>query len=311
MDELEQYLKIFKNRYEKVWYMADGIYSMYGDCLPVDRIKELMHKYKRLNLYVDDVHGISWKGIHGSGFVKSHWDYIPERMVLVSTLSKSFGTSGAFIVSGDILLLRKIRNFGGPLTFSAQLEPSAVAAAIASAKIHLSPEIVVLQKRLQERIDLFQSALVDGGVPLMSTGETPVFYIPTGMPDTAYVLMRKLGMEGFFVNPALFPVVPINNAGLRITVSNHNSLQDISCLGKLIGKHYGKVLASTGNSYEKVGRVFKRDFAVNKKVSVKKVELFSASIFSSISEIEETLWNSLLVDHAFDYAGIKFLEDYF
>lgn len=311
MEELERYLISFKNRYEKVWYMADGIYSMYGDCLPVDRIKELMHKYKRLNLYVDDVHGMSWKGIHGSGFIKSHWEYIPERMVLVSTLSKSFGASGAIILSGDVLLLRKIRNFGGPLTFSAQLEPMAVAAAIASAKIHLSPEITVLQQRLRERINLFQEILVDGGVPLMSTGDTPVFYIPTGMPDTAYVLMRKLGMAGFFVNPALFPAVPINNAGLRITVSTHNSLQEISYLGKLIGKHYDKVLAATGNSYEKVGRVFKRNFAVNKKVSVKKVELFSASIFSSISEIEETLWNSLLGDHAFDYSGIKFLEDYF
>lgn len=311
MEELEQYLKSFKNRYEKVWYMADGIYSMYGDCLPVDRIKELMHKYKKLNLYVDDVHGMSWKGIHGSGFIKSHWDYIPERMVLVSTLSKSFGASGAIILSGDALLLRKIRNFGGPLTFSAQLEPMAVAAAIASAKIHLSPEITVLQQRLRERINLFQEILVDGGVPLMSTGDTPVFYIPTGMPDTAYVLMRKLGMAGFFVNPALFPAVPINNAGLRITVSTHNSLQEISYLGQVIGKQYGKVLASTGNSYDKVNRAFKRNFTAIKEPLVKKEELFFASIYSSISEIDEGLWNSLLGDHAFDHIGIKFLEEYF
>src|SRR5690606_11726596 len=35
MEELEIYLMKFKNTYEKIWYMADGIYSMYGDCLPV------------------------------------------------------------------------------------------------------------------------------------------------------------------------------------------------------------------------------------------------------------------------------------
>src|SRR5690606_9866655 len=169
MEELEIYLMKFKNTYEKIWYMADGIYSMYGDCLPVWKIKQLMQRYKKFNVYVDDVHGMSWKGANGTGFIQSHWPVIPERMVLVSTLSKTFGASGAFVVSGDMLLITKIRNFGGPLTFSAQLEPSAVAAAIASAKIHLSDEIIDKQERLQKRIDAFQNALVKAGIPLMST----------------------------------------------------------------------------------------------------------------------------------------------
>ena len=311
MDELENYLKTLNNRYEKVWYMADGIYSMYGDCLPVETIKELMHRYKRLFVYVDDVHGMSWKGVNGTGFIKSYWDAIPDRMVLVSTLSKTFGASGAFVVSGDYLLMSKIRNFGGPLTFSAQLEPSAVAAAIASAKIHLSTEIVDKQERLQKRIDALQNALVHAGIPLMSTGDTPVFFIPTGMPDTAYTLMRKLSIDACFVNPALFPAVPVNNAGLRITVSNHNSMQDIDYLAGLLEKHYDKALIATGNSYKKVGRAFKRQFVPKKEEPAKKVDLFHSAVYSSIAEIHEVLWNSVLDDQAFDYAGIKFLQGYF
>lgn len=311
MDELENHLKTLNNSYEKVWYMADGIYSMYGDCLPVDRIKELMHRYKRLFVYIDDVHGMSWKGVNGTGFIKSHWNTIPERMVLVSTLSKTFGASGAFVVSGDYLLMSKIRNYGGPLTFSAQLEPSAVAAAIASAKIHLSAEITEKQQRLQKRIDAFQNALVKAGIPLMSTGDTPVFFIPTGMPDTAYSLMRKLSIDACFVNPALFPAVPVNNAGLRITVSNHNSLQDIDYLAGLLEKHYDKALFATGNSYKKVGRAFKRQFVAKKEEPVRKAELFRATVYGSIAEIDDVLWNSLLEDQAFDYAGTEFLQEYF
>lgn len=311
MEELELYLKKFKNRYEKVWYMADGIYSMYGDCLPVEKIKEMMHQYKRLNLYVDDVHGMSWKGINGTGFIKSHWPVIPDRMVLVSTLSKTFGASGAFAVSGDRTLMMNIRNFGGPLTFSAQLEPSAVAAAIASAKIHLSPEIEKKQKKLQKRIDVFQNALVEAGIPLISTGDTPVFFIPTGMPDTTYSLMRKLSIDSCFVNPAIFPAVPVNNSGLRITVCNHHSLKDILYLAELLQKHYNKALVSTGNSYKKVGRAFKREFVPKIEESYEKTELFHSSVYSSISDIKENLWNSLLADHAFDYDGTKFLQEYF
>jgi len=311
MEELEIYLMKFKNTYEKIWYMADGIYSMYGDCLPVWKIKQLMQRYKKFNVYVDDVHGMSWKGANGTGFIQSHWPVIPERMVLVSTLSKTFGASGAFVVSGDMLLITKIRNFGGPLTFSAQLEPSAVAAAIASAKIHLSDEIIDKQERLQKRIDAFQNALVKAGIPLMSTGDTPVFFIPTGMPDTVYALMRKLRIDACFVNPALFPAVPVNNAGLRITVSNHNSLQDIDYLAGLLEKHYNKALVATGNSYKKVGRAFKRQFTPKMEVPAKKTELFQSAVYSSISEIDEGLWNSLLGDHAFDYVGTKFLQEYF
>lgn len=311
MEQLEELLISFKNRYRKVWYMADGVYSMYGDCAPVDRIKELMEKYKSLHLYFDDVHGMSWSGLNGTGFIKSHWHMIPTRMVLVSTLSKTFGASGSIVVSGDSVLIGKIKNFGGPLTFSAQLEPASVAAAIESAKIHLSTEITLMQQQLHDKIKAFHQALISRNIPLMSTGTTPVFYIPTGNPDTAYVLTRRLARDMFYVNAALFPAVPVNKAGLRITISRNTEYKEIDRLAKSLENHYSKALLESGNSYEKVSRIFKKEFKPKEKLLPTKTDLFKAAFYNSIEEMDESLWNRLLHDNTFDYKGVKFIQDYF
>lgn len=311
MEQLEELLTRFKSRYHKVWYMADGIYSMYGDCAPVEKLKELMGKYKELNLYFDDVHGMSWTGVNGTGFIRSHWQSIPERMILVSTLSKSFGASGAFVLSGNKGLIEKIKNFGGPLTFSAQLEPSAVAAAIESAKIHLSPEISDMQNLLQLKIKAFHRALLASNIPLMSEGTTPVFYIPVGIPETAYTLTRRLARDRFYVNAALFPAVPINKAGLRITISVYTEFKELERLAKSLENHYPKALVETGNSYEKVSRIFKKDFKPKEQLLPLKPDLFKAATYMSIEELGEGLWNKLLEDNAFDYQGVQFIQNYF
>ena len=39
IDQLENKIKTLKNKYSKIWYLADGIYSTYGDIIPVNDIQ--------------------------------------------------------------------------------------------------------------------------------------------------------------------------------------------------------------------------------------------------------------------------------
>lgn len=314
MDQLESYLEKFGNKYSKIWYMADGIYSMFGDFAPVKDIKFLMSKYPLLHLYFDDVHGMSWVGEKGSGFIKSHWDTIPERMILVSTLSKTFGASGGLVLCGNLNLQNQIKNFGGPLTFSAQLEPASVAAAIASADIHLSSEIEIHQNKLLSKIELFYTMLRDMNLPVISHGKTPVFYIGTGLPETAYNMVNRLKEEGFFVNPGIYPAVPLRNAGLRITISNHNEDEQIKALAHALNYHLDKALNETDNSLEKVYKLFNKTIHTHHTQSVIKTkqDRFNVEIHHSIKEINKEVWNKLLgKENALDYCGMTFVEDYF
>lgn len=310
MEQLEDVLRKYQSTGRKVWYMADGIYSMYGDHAPVEQLKHLTERYPALHLYIDDVHGTGWIGKNGTGFAYSHWNGVPQNMVLVTTLSKTFGASGAVVLCGDPDLHAQVKNFGGPLTFSAQLEPAAVAAATAAAKIFLSPEVEELQYKLMERIGLINRLLSDTDIPLVANCNTPVFYVATAMPQTSYLLVNRLMEEGFIVNPGIFPAVPVKNAGLRITVSNHNEPEHIQALVKALKYHYPLALEQTGNSMNTVHTAFRMDTGklgkplLHKRYTVKK--------WNSIADIPKALWNDTLgSSNAFDHAGMLFVEKTF
>jgi len=311
MEQLEYQLKKLGNRYRKIWYMADGVYSMYGDAAPVDELKVLQNRFPQLHFYFDDVHGMSWIGTNGCGFIRHSWAGIPKNMVLVSTLSKTFGASGAVILCGDDKLYRGIKNFGGPLTFSAQLEPAAVAAATASADIHLGNEIYGLQDRLKQKVGLFASKLEQFGLPVVSYGNTPVFYIATAMPDTAYGMVRRLRGEGFFVNPGIFPAVPLKNAGLRITISNHNNERQIADLAAALYHHLPLAMAETGNDLAKVYRAFGWT-AVPEGMPAPQQRRYGVKVGRRLEEVSENEWNQGIGRYnALDYQGMLFVEEYF
>src|SRR5690606_1707157 len=194
---LEDRTKFHAARSQRIWYMADGIYSMYGDCAPVKELVALAGKYPRLHLYFDDVHGMGWVGKNGVGYVMDQLGELPERVLVFGTLSKTFGASGAVLVCPDREMYQRIKAFGGPLTFSAQLEPAAVGAAIASANIHLSPEIYRLQKDLGMRIHYFNGLLEGTDLPVVDHNESPVFYLGTGMPETGYDFVNRRMGEGY------------------------------------------------------------------------------------------------------------------
>ena len=308
MDMLEDKIKALGNRVKNIWYMADGVYSMFGDFAPIDDIKALCEKYPQLHLYFDDVHGMSWRGKHGTGFIASVYDSLPQNLLLFSTLSKTFGASGAVLVCPNKKYYHTIKNFGGPLTFSAQLEPASVAAAIASAQIHLSPEIYHLQNQLQEKIAHFNALLTQTSLPLIDKNDSPVFYIGTGMPITGYNFVKRLLDEGFFVNLGLFPAVPVKNTGVRITISRHNLKDDISQLVQAMEFHYPKALEETHTSLPQVARLFKLSAPLPQKLNPLPMQL-SLYYFTSIHKIDKALWNKFMAkNNCSDWNGLAFQE---
>jgi 7-keto-8-aminopelargonate synthetase-like enzyme len=117
MDLLEDLIKQNPNKYNKIWYMADGLYSMYGDYAPLKDIEYLLNKYPTLHFYVDDAHGMSWTGKNGNGYVLSQMTMHPK-MVLSTSLAKGFGTGGGITVLSDPEMKRKILTCGSSYTYS-------------------------------------------------------------------------------------------------------------------------------------------------------------------------------------------------
>jgi 7-keto-8-aminopelargonate synthetase-like enzyme len=103
-------------------------------------------------------------------------------------------------------------------------------AAIASTRIHLSDEIHQRQAKLMDRIRLFNDLAARRGLSLGSTAETPIRFVKVGDADATTRMTADLMRDGFYTNTALFPAVSRGGGGLRITLTLHQTLDDITRL---------------------------------------------------------------------------------
>ena len=312
MDMLEEMILRLRDTHRRIWYAADGIYSMFGDTVPLDELMQLMKKYPQLYLYLDDVHGMSWAGKHGTGYVMSQLKEVPERVVLIGTLGKSFGASGAVAVFSDDELYETYRVFGGPQTFSVQADPASVAAALASAKIHLSEEIEDLQQELADKIAYCNQLISQTNLPLIKQNACPVHFIGTAVPAIAYNLGRRLINDGFYINVATFPVVPVRNTGIRFSISRHNTREDIQALVEAMAKHYPEVLKEEGYTLNQVRAAFKMPPVEETLIVQEVTEPLAVQIETSIEQIDRATWNRYFGERgAMDWDALKLYEQAF
>ncbi|SFF98848.1 bifunctional aminotransferase class I/II-fold pyridoxal phosphate-dependent enzyme/GNAT family N-acetyltransferase [Pontibacter chinhatensis] len=315
LEMLEDRIKKQKGKYERIWYMADSVYSMYGDFAPIKEMIALAEKYEQLYLYVDDAHGMSWAGKNGTGYAMSQMpDGLYRKMILTANLGKAFGACGGLSLFPNREWYDKVSNFGGPLTFSVQIEPATLGAAIASARIHLSEEIYTLQQELQRRIAYFNQLLRKTDLPLVHECESPIFYIGTGTMDMGNHLVQALLSDGIYVNLATFPAVPAKNIGVRITISLSNSYEDIEELVRKLKLHFDMAMAATGQTQENIRKAFKMPVlaAAAAPATPAAANKLSLHRYTSIEAIDRVTWNSYLGNRGmFDWNGMKFLEESF
>ncbi len=235
MDRLDALVRVLAAKHPRVWYLADGIYSMHGDPAPLAALRELVARHERLHLYVDDAHGVTWSGRRGRGTVMGHGTP-PPRTVMVASLAKAFAAGGAVIVPPDTETARLIRSCGSTMIFSGPLQPALLGAAIASAGIHLSPEIHDRQRALMDRILRFNALAEARGLPLGSPAPTPIRFVRTGENDVTFRLAADLMRDGFYVNTAVFPAVSKGQGGLRIALTTHQTIEDVHGLVDAIAR---------------------------------------------------------------------------
>ncbi|MEI6123374.1 MAG: aminotransferase class I/II-fold pyridoxal phosphate-dependent enzyme [Bacteroidota bacterium] len=321
LDELESRIIEYRSKYNKIWYIVDGVYSMYGDFAPTKEIIALLNKHKQLHLYVDDAHGMSWAGKNGAGHFLSETS-LHSKMIMVTSLAKGFGSCGGVIVFPDEALRDKVKNWGGPNTHSGPQQPATVGASIASAKIHLSEEIYELQNSLREKIAFANHIFENYQLPLVSNSEGPIFFVGLGLTRMGYNMVRRIMDEGLYVNLGIFPAVPENCTGIRFTITNHLQFEDIEKLAQKIAYHLPKAIEEEGRTMNDIYKVFKKnarleakskvidenhsknDFKINSELSIEK--------FTTIKEIDKEEWNKYTGKiGCCDYDNLLFYEDVF
>lgn len=329
MDLLEERVAELRQRHRHVWYMADSVYSMYGDLAPFEALETLCARYEQLHLYLDDAHGMSWQGRHGRGVALDRLAPHP-RKVIATSLNKSFGAGGGALVFADPEQRRRVRTCGATMLFSGPVQPPLLGAAIASARIHLSDEIALLQRRLRSRFDLCNRLFAEVDLPVLSSPNSPVRFIGMGLPRVAQRMTALLLEEGFFVNLGIFPAVPVKKSGIRFSLNLHQTDEDVERLVTTIARHFDEVVTGEGESPEDLWRTFhlaepeggvrrrtvsaRPPQGVPERRSSRRSRGSAASSFrlercDSIEKIPASEWDLCLGRRgAFSWQGLRFLE---
>lgn len=311
---LEEMIRENYNKYNRIWYMADGVYSMHGDLPDTVILKNLLDKYPKLHLYFDDAHGMSWDGKNGAGYIYDQLG-VNERIVLISTLAKGFGCVGGTAVFSDPEMYRRTAVFGGPLSYSHPLSPANVGAAIASAKIHLSNDIYTYQSELKGLMDYMNLRLKEKNLTNISSPDSPIYFIGSGLNKVTRNFVHRILQEGIYVNTATFPVVPNDKSGLRFTLTRHNTKADIDLLTDAMAYHLPKAIEEEGDSTERVYQEFGFDFQKKEQNSlVEPIDNSNLVIeeYTTIHQINAADWDLMFKDRRnISHTGMQCMEEIF
>jgi 7-keto-8-aminopelargonate synthetase-like enzyme len=308
LDQLEQTIMRLAPGHQRIWYLADGVYSMFADLAPFAGLIDLLGRYEQLHLYMDDSHGVGWSGVQGRGptlqAIGRH-----ERVVVAASLNKSFAAAGAALIFPTAELKRRVQTLGGPMIFSGPIQPPMLGAALASARIHLSPELEQRQAALRDRISLCTELLAEFCLPLACAELTPIRYLTLGLPRVAADVAARLLDDGFYVNLAIFPAVPMKQAGVRFTLTLHQEPSDIRALVEALAHHVPAVLAANdGLSASRPAPIDPLPAAVTAPLGEPAGGL-SLEHSTSVAALDPREWDSLLgARGSFTAAGLEFLE---
>ncbi|WP_116895257.1 8-amino-7-oxononanoate synthase [Pseudomonas syringae] len=219
--------------------VTDGVFSMDGDIADLPALARST-RAKGAWLMVDDAHGFGPLGANGAGIVEHFGLSMDDVPVLVGTLGKSFGTSGAF-VAGSEELIETLIQFARPYIYTTSQPPALACATLKSLQLLRTEHW--RREHLTRLIQQFRRGAEQIGLQLMDSF-TPIQPIMIGDASRALRLSQLLRERGLLVTAIRPPTVPAGSARLRVTLSAAHSEADVQLLLNTLEQCYPLLDAS-------------------------------------------------------------------
>ena len=202
--------------------VTDGVFSMDGYLAQLDKICDLAEKYDAL-VMVDDCHSTGFVGKTGRG-THEYCGVMGRVDIITSTLGKALGGAMGGFTSGKKEVIDILRQRSRPYLFSNSLAPSIVGAA--DKVIDLLSKTTHLRDQLEENTSYFRKEMIKAGFDIK---EGVHAIIPVMLYDAklSQVMSDKLLAEGIYVIGFFFPVVPKDQARIRVQISAAHSKENL------------------------------------------------------------------------------------
>ena len=193
---------------------TDGVFSMDGDIAPLRELAELCAN-EGATFMVDDAHGLGVLGHEGAGSVVEAGLGERDVPILMATLGKALGCSGAF-VAGSAALIDGLTQFARTYIYTTAMPPALAAAARRA--VEIARKESWRREKLDTLIQRFRRGAMELGLPLMPS-RTPIQPLLLGDAQRALEASRALEAQGLLAVAIRPPTVPQGQARLRITLS--------------------------------------------------------------------------------------------
>ncbi len=213
MKDLEK--QLIKSQNAKIRLIAtDGVFSMDGYIAKLDQITTLAEKYDAI-VMVDDSHATGFIGETGRGSAEHH-NVMEKIDIWTSTLGKALGGASGGFTTGKQEFIDLLRQRSRPYLFSNTLAPAITSAGIKA--FEMLSESTELRDKLEKNTQYFRREISRIGFEIKE-GEHPIIPIMTYDAQIAQQMAADLLKEGIYVIGFFYPVVPKNEARIRVQIS--------------------------------------------------------------------------------------------
>lgn len=206
--------------------VTDGVFSMDGTIAQLDKICDLADKYNAL-VMSDECHSTGFMGKTGRG-VHERCGVIDRMDIITGTLGKALGGASGGFTSGKKEIIELLRQRSRPYLFSNTLAPSITGASIAV--LDMLTETTELRDKLEANTKYFREKMTAAGFDI-KPGEHPITPIMLYDAVLSQKFAEKLLEKGIYVIGFYFPVVPKDQARIRVQIS---AVHEIEHLDKAI-----------------------------------------------------------------------------
>ena len=221
MTDLEAQLKAAQgSRFRLI--VTDGVFSMDGFIANLPAICDLADKYEAF-VMVDDSHAVGFMGEQGRG-THEHHDVMGRIDIIIGTLGKALGGASGGYTSGRKEIIDLLRQRSRPYLFSNSVAP--VIAATSLKVLEMLRTSGTLRDQLRDNTRYFREAMTSAGFDILP-GEHPIVPIMFGDARRASAVAEGLLERGVYVVAFSYPVVPKNQARIRVQMSAAHTRQDL------------------------------------------------------------------------------------
>lgn len=219
-------------------YRSYGRGILHGrNVAPMDCICDLAEKYDAL-VMVDESHSAGVVGPTGHGVSEQYGTY-GRVDIYTGTLGKAFGGALGGFTTGRKEIIDLLRQRSRPYLFSNSLAPGIIGASLEVFK--MLKESNALHDKLLENVNYFRDKMTAAGFDIKPT-QSAICAVMLYDAKLSQIYATRMQEEGIYVTGFYYPVVPKDQARIRVQISAGHEKEHLDkCIAAFIkvGKEQG------------------------------------------------------------------------